>query len=126
LCKTATKTVEVVQTTEKIVEVNEYSGSEDTLLKKLLVRANRRVRGKTTMKAQQGQEEMVHVAIEEINTPVVAETTSSKIHMSWTWDDLKTAQKQDEDIGFIEEWFSEKTEQPPCIKVITSLSEEDY
>jgi transposase InsO family protein len=33
--------------------------------------------------------------------------------MSWTWDDLKLAQKQDKEIGCIVEWLSNRAEQPP-------------
>jgi hypothetical protein len=46
----------------------------------------------------------------EIDPNVEKETD---VVMSWSWDDLKLAQKQDKDIGCIVDWLSQKSEQPP-------------
>jgi len=43
--------------------------------------------------------------------------------MSWTWDDLRTAQKEDKEIDCIVGWLSNNTEQPPWSEVALKSAE---
>jgi len=49
--------------------------------------------------------------------------TDQQIDMSWTWEDLQKAQRDDPEIGHIVKWLSEKSAQPPWSEVTINLLE---
>jgi transposase InsO family protein/predicted aspartyl protease len=94
-----------------IDEAEEYVDGEDTGINNLQVRASRQTSDGPVPESERSQEERGKIAVEDV--AATADVPSSEVHMSWTWDDLKAAQKEDKDIGCIIEWMTEKTEQPP-------------
>jgi len=58
-----------------------------------------------------------------VNGSVVAEQPDPDTTVSWSWDDLKEAQKADKEIGPILSWLAVGPEQPPWEKVALSSSE---
>jgi transposase InsO family protein len=51
------------------------------------------------------------------NTNEIADQPSPEAHVTWTWEDLIEAQKNDKEIGPIVACFNEKDEQPPWDRV---------
>ena len=93
----------LILTNSTNVTTSEHFDEDGVTGESSLLRSNRRTDFVPTLHAQD----------REVDQNDVVDSTSSDIHMSWTWDDLKLAQKQDKEIGCIVEWLSNRAEQPP-------------
>jgi transposase InsO family protein len=73
-------------------------------------------------KAEENTEEVEaeSMPLTGISSTLAEEPT--EVHMSWTWEDLKAAQRNDSEIGPIIAWLEEKPEQPPWEAVATKSS----
>ena len=54
--------------------------------------------------------ETERATVVETDQHTAVDSTSSDICMSWTWDDLRMAQKEDAEMGCIVEWLSNGVE----------------
>jgi len=58
----------------------------------------------------------------QATSKVVSSDPFTEVRVSWTWEDLKAAQRADPEIGPIVGWLSEKAEQPPWASVTLGSS----
>jgi len=58
----------------------------------------------------------------DVNGGVITYRPDPDTTVSWSWNDLKEAQKADKEIGPFLLWLAEGPEQPPCEKVALSSS----
>ena len=90
--------------------MNGESNDDSVYNEDLLERSNRRTEVRTTSTTQEQVKHTRHPT-GEVDQSTVADSTSSDICMSWTWDDLGSAHKEDKEMGRIVEWLTNKAEE---------------